>query len=184
MEEWREPSLPELKGRYEISSFGRIKRIDRISFCKDGRKRHLTEKILSPHPSPKGYMIINLSTDMGNITYKMHRLIALTFIPNPNNLPEVNHKDEDKANNRVDNLEWCTHQYNSIYGTRLQRLGEITSERQKGRKLSDEAKRKISEAHKGKKHSEEWKKNHSKKIKDINAIKKSLGISYKTPLPR
>ena len=60
----------------------------------------------------------------------MHRLVAIAFIPNPNNLPQVNHKDEDKSNNHVDNLEWCSRNYNINYGTRNKRC----SEKMKGRK--------------------------------------------------
>lgn len=56
-------------------------------------------------------------------TKKVHRLVAETFIPNPNNLPEVNHKDENKQNPSVENLEWCTSKYNSNYGTRKERIG-------------------------------------------------------------
>lgn len=54
----------------------------------------------------------------------MHRLVAETFIPNPNNLPQINHKDENKKNNCVDNLEWCDNSYNMNYGSRLKQLSE------------------------------------------------------------
>ena len=52
----------------------------------------------------------------------VHRLVAQAFIPNPDNLPEVNHKNEDKSNNTVDNLEWCDHKYNNNYGTKIERI--------------------------------------------------------------
>ena len=58
----------------------------------------------------------------------IHRLVALTFIPNPNNLPQVNHKDEDKSNNCVDNLEWCEHKYNVNYGTAIERASKSRKE--------------------------------------------------------
>lgn len=56
--------------------------------------------------------------------FLVHRLVAIAFIPNPNNLPQVNHKDEDKLKNHVDNLEWCDFHYNITYGTRLQRMSQ------------------------------------------------------------
>lgn len=53
---------------------------------------------------------------------KIHRIVAMAFIPNPNNLPQVNHKDENKKNNRLENLEWCTPRYNMEYGTRMNKI--------------------------------------------------------------
>lgn len=63
-----------------------------------------------------GYLQVSLCKDGVSKTFLVHRLVALAFIPNRDNLPEVNHKDENKENNSVDNLEWCTHDYNSRYG--------------------------------------------------------------------
>ena len=62
-------------------------------------------------------MVINLHKDGKQKSYRTHRLVAQAFIDNPNNLPEINHKDEDKTNNNVDNLEWCDSKYNHNYGT-------------------------------------------------------------------
>lgn len=67
------------------------------------------------HLNYRGYPIIRLCKDGVNKNYKVHRLVAETYIPNPDNLPCVNHKDEDKSNNHVDNLEWCDHAYNMEY---------------------------------------------------------------------
>ena len=60
-------------------------------------------------------------------TYKVHRLVAETFVPNPHHYPQVNHKDEDRFNNRATNLEWCTQQYNLDYGTRVERIAKKRS---------------------------------------------------------
>lgn len=171
MEEWKVIPIEALDGRYEVSSLGRIRRTARVAYYSDGRKRQLQEKILAPHRHPKGYIIINLKQKDRSHTYKLHRLVAITFIPNPNDYPEVNHKDENKANNCVENLEWCTHQYNSVYGTRIERLIKNRSS-QVGRKLSEETKRKISIARTGKKFSEEWKADRRKKMRDKQSLRK------------
>ena len=72
----------------------------------------------------KGYLQVELRDDYGKRKIKkVHRLVAETFIPNPDNLPEVNHKDENKQNPSVSNLEWCTSKYNSNYGIRKERIG-------------------------------------------------------------
>ena len=69
-----------------------------------------------------GYLIASLWNKMKRKYYLVHRLVAEAFIPNPNNYPQVNHKDENPSNNSVDNLEWCTPKYNANYGTRNQRM--------------------------------------------------------------
>lgn len=69
----------------------------------------------------KGYLGVNLNDNGIYVQKSVHRLVAQTYIPNPDNLPMVNHKDEDPRNNHIDNLEWCDAQYNNTYGTRLQR---------------------------------------------------------------
>lgn len=68
-----------------------------------------------------GYYYVQLYKNGHRKCKKVHRIVAETFLPNPNNLPEVNHKDENKANNDISNLEWCTSQYNHNYGTRTER---------------------------------------------------------------
>ena len=76
-----------------------------------------TNKKLKDRDNGRGYKKVGLYTEEGKMVNKyIHRLVAETFIDNPNNLPEVNHIDEDKSNNCVDNLEWCDQKYNNIYG--------------------------------------------------------------------
>ena len=73
----------------------------------------------------RGYLFVHLTNGKGKLkNEKIHRLVAKAFIPNPDNLPEVNHIDENKYNNCVDNLEWCSVKYNRNYGTRYQRIWE------------------------------------------------------------
>ena len=81
-------------------------------------------KLLTASKNKQGYINVVLSKDGKSITYKVHRLVALAFISNPNNYPYVNHKDEDKTNNNVENLEWCTPKYNLNYGTAIKRRSE------------------------------------------------------------
>lgn len=102
---------------YMVSSLGRVKSLERVvSFGIS--KRVIKEKILKQHK--KGtceYYSVNLSKNGKQNWILVHRLVASHFLPNPKNLPMVNHKDEDKSNNTVDNLEWCSAQYNNTYGT-------------------------------------------------------------------
>lgn len=77
------------------------------------------------------YLKVSLTAKNGKIKQEnIHRLVALAFIENPNNLPFVNHKDEDKHNNNVDNLEWCDAKYNNTYGTRIVKAAQTLKESQ------------------------------------------------------
>lgn len=99
--------------RYEVSNLGRVR-----SYAQDGK----AGKIKYGTPTFRGYLTIRLYDGKGHKhDFPVHRLVAKHFIPNPENLPQVNHKDEDKKNNRVDNLEWCTNDYNIHYGTGIER---------------------------------------------------------------
>ena len=86
-----------------------------------------SNKILKPNNNGIGYFIIQLCKNGKRKNYLIHRLVAEHFLDNPNNLPEVNHKDEDKSNNFVNNLEWCKHKYNMNY-KRLQKRQQISKE--------------------------------------------------------
>lgn len=107
-------------GLYEVSNYGRIKRL-----LKTVNGIEYEEKLLSQRIDKNGYLITNLKNKNGKAkTMKVHRLVTLAFIPNPNNLPQVNHKDENVANNNLWNLEWCDSKYNNNYGTKNQRISE------------------------------------------------------------
>lgn len=112
IEEFRD--VPGYEGTYEVSNLGRIRR---------------NEKILRPIKNKDGYLLVNLCKNGIMRKARIHRLVAYAFIPNPQNLPCINHKDEDKTNNAVNNLEWCTYEYNTNYGTRNERAGEKISEK-------------------------------------------------------
>ena len=101
--------------RYEVSNTGKIKRLAYIE--KYHHRRH-EEIIMKPTYDKDGYLLCGMTGDDGKrYTMKVHRLVAQAFIPNPDNLPQVNHKDENKSNNNVENLEWITNRDNQYWGT-------------------------------------------------------------------
>ena len=104
------------EGRYEISDHGRLK-----SFAQDRQQG----KIKIGNINHKGYLAALLYDGKGKKNWHLiHRLVAAAFLPNPDNLPQVNHKDEVKTNNCVGNLEWCDNEYNTHYGTKIERATE------------------------------------------------------------
>lgn len=116
METWvTVPGYP----RYQVSTHGRVKSL--IG----------NHKILKPGKSKSGYLNVVLSNEEGKRTFRVHRLVALCHLPNPHNLPLVNHKDEDKAHNHVDNLEWCTEEYNLKYSRDYDRSSLSVTQGQK-----------------------------------------------------
>lgn len=89
------------------------------SVSDDGRvKNNKTDKILSPYTDTNGYLSVGLYRDSKRFARRIHKLAAEAFIPNPLDLRELNHKDGNKQNNIIDNLEWCTRSYNMIHSTR------------------------------------------------------------------
>lgn len=114
-EEWKD--IKDLEGLYQVSNWGRVK-----SLITDKNRR---KRILKQHNRGNGYLFVVLTNnEHQSKNISVHRLVAETFLPNPENLPEVNHIDENKENNRVDNLEWCDHTYNINYGNRTKKASE------------------------------------------------------------
>ena len=107
---------------YEVSNLGRVRSIDRYIKGGHNNLRFMKGKILKLNEHREGYLYAQLYIDGVFKPIGIHKLVAEAFIPNPDNLPYVNHKDEIKTNNCVDNLEWCTREYNNSYGTRLERI--------------------------------------------------------------
>lgn len=129
-EEWRPVPIDEFKDFYEVSSFGRVRSIEHVQTrYKSNYSQPYTVKghILAQAFNVGGYKIAHLSVNGYKKCLRVHRLVAMAFIPNPDNLPQINHKDEDKTNNRVDNLEWCSSNYNLSYGSRLERISKSVS---------------------------------------------------------
>lgn len=119
---WKE--MPDYEGLYLISNKGRVKSCSRTKNS-GGRFEYLSkEKILKPSISKDGYLVVYLCKDGKKKSHALHRLVAIAFIPNNGKLSDVNHKDENKLNNAVENLEWCSKEYNTKYGTRTQRTSK------------------------------------------------------------
>ena len=126
MEEWR--ACKGFEGFYEVSNEGRVRSLavynaQRKKVYK--RKMPVLKKI---ETTKDGYKRVLLCHYGVHHHCSVHRLVAQAFIPNPDNLPCINHKDEQPSNNKVSNLEWCTHKYNSNYGTLPQRISKRMSE--------------------------------------------------------
>ena len=111
---WKD--IPGYEGLYQISNLGRVKSLKRKVYAGRGRMRWQYEKILSENKTNgNGYKIVSLNKESKSQNKYIHRLVAEAFLENPNNYKYINHKDENKSNNCVDNLEFCTAQYNSTY---------------------------------------------------------------------
>ena len=108
-EVWKD--IPGYEGYYQVSNLGRVKSLAR----KNNMGHHLKEKILKPSFN-KGYPRVIFCKDAIRKSFFCHRLVAIVFIPNPNNYPIINHKDENPGNCCVENLEWCSYKYNNNYG--------------------------------------------------------------------
>ena len=110
---WKE--IPGYEGYFEVSNLGNFRSMDRMVKYKNKGLRKYPGKPLKVEQMQDGYQSIVLMKEAIKKRYMCHRLVALTFIDNPNNLPYVNHKDGDKTNNKVENLEWCTAKENDSH---------------------------------------------------------------------
>ncbi|QSF43540.1 NUMOD4 domain-containing protein [Paenibacillus tianjinensis] len=120
MEIWKD--IEGFEGYYQVSTHGRIRSLDRV--IDSGRR--FKGKIITPSYDTQGYVTVHLYKNGKDKTCRAHRLVALAFIANPDNKPEVNHLDEIRNNNRIENLQWCTPLENSNYGNRKLRISQNT----------------------------------------------------------
>lgn len=123
-EEWK-PVIG-FEGRYDISNLGRVKICKRSGIRSDGHRYVVHERIMKYSTfrgNPYYYVVLSDSDKLQHLC-TVHRLVAVHFVPNPYNLPMVNHKDENPRNNYYYNLEWCTSEYNNTYGTVTQRISQ------------------------------------------------------------
>lgn len=125
-EEWKD--IKNYEGLYQVSNFGRILS---LNYNRTGKP-----ELMNPSETKGGYLVVELWKNKEKKRCLVHRIVAETFLENPENKPEINHIDEDKTNNRVDNLEWCEHKYNMNYGTRNERAAKAISKAMTNGKLS------------------------------------------------
>lgn len=121
---WKD--IPECEG-YQVSNLGRIRSIDRVVYAANRwggvNPRRYKGKLITTFAYPNGYKAFVYRKEEKTIkNFLIHRLVAQAFIPNPDNLPQINHKNEQRDDNRVDNLEWCTDVYNKMYNNRSKRV--------------------------------------------------------------
>ena len=120
-EVWKD--VPNYNGYYKASNIGRVRSVNRL----DMLGRLCKGVMLKPYIDEDGYERITLQNDGKSIFIGVHKVVAMTFLENPKNYNQINHKDENKLNNRVDNLEWCDSKYNMNYGTKLERTAKSRS---------------------------------------------------------
>jgi hypothetical protein len=122
MERWKD--IKGFEGLYQISDKGNVKRIEHKANSSWGGIRIYPEKLKVQGYDKDGYRTVMLYKGRYKKLCKVHRLVAEAFIENPDSLPQINHKDEDKQNNTVSNLEWCDCKYNNNYGTKNKRASK------------------------------------------------------------
>ena len=122
---WRD--IVGFEGYYQVSNLGRVKSVERTVKIGRGCYRAVHERILKTRKDRDGYLHVQLWKDDKGKEYLVHRLVANAFLENSQNLPEVNHIDQDKTNNIVNNLEYCSSSYNCNYGTRNKKIAEKLS---------------------------------------------------------
>ena len=128
MEIWK--PISGYEGFYEVSNLGRIRSLERIVECSDGRKRKIKDRTLKGSSYSGGYSGVTLHKDGCAKFVNIHRIVAEAFVPNPLEKEEVNHKDENPSNNHASNLEWVTHKENLNFGTRTERARKAIVEAQ------------------------------------------------------
>lgn len=125
MECWR--WIPGYEGLYQVSTRGRVRSVDRWVIGKDGKKYFIKGKILKPQRNEWGYLKVTLCRDGKLRNFKIHRLVAMVWLDNPENKPEVNHLDENPGNPDVFNLSWTTRIENARWGTAIERMAASQS---------------------------------------------------------
>lgn len=149
IELWKD--IKNYEGLYQVSNLGNVKSVDRYVYAGDNsnhKYQHIKERNLKLSGGDK-YIQVRLCKNGKIKAFLVHRLVAEAFIPNPDNLPCINHKDENPKNNQAENLEWCTYTYNNEYNGRIDKCKHKISQTLKGKprnvKLTDEQRKNISD---------------------------------------
>lgn len=133
---WKD--VPSYEGYYQVSNFGLIKSLERIVKYKENHSGLRKEIILKSNITKVGYVHVTICMNKMNKTVKIHRLVAIAFIPNPENKPSVNHINGIKHDNRVENLEWVTAKENTIHAYKTKLKSGIKGEKSHLSKLKNE----------------------------------------------
>lgn len=171
-------------GYYQVSNMGNVKSLGRL----DSSGHNLKERILKTKPNKLGYKMTALSKNGELKRFLVHRLVAHMFVENPNELPIVNHKDENPSNNCASNLEWCTVQYNNQYShcgsehtEEARRKMRESHKGMRGKKHLEESKRKMSEAKKGKTSPRKGKHHSEESKRKMSEARKNKYVGDKNP---
>lgn len=124
------------EGFYQVSNMGRVKALEREVLYSNGRRHKYGERFLSTFTNHKGYVTVCLCKNGVCTAKRLHQVVIGAFYERPYGLNSINHKDENKQNNRLDNLEYCTSKYNSNYGTRAERYKEkVTNDPRRSKRV-------------------------------------------------
>ena len=154
------------EGLYQVSNLGNVRGLDRKVNGKYGNIANRYGRVLVPSKKKTGYLGVTFSIEKEKKYYSIHRLVAITFLPNPKNKPQVNHKDGDKANNKLSNLEWVTQSENGLHAYKNGLCPRLAGGNARNRKLSEKPVKEIRHYYLVKKYS----------IKEL-ACKYFIGIS-------
>jgi hypothetical protein len=127
MEEWK--NIAGYEGLYQVNDLGEVKSLHREVLGKDGKRKSIKSRIMVNQKCSNGYLFVALSKEGKTKMKLIHRLVAIAFVKGFQDGKEVNHINEDKTDNKASNLEWITHQGNSVYGTKIQRTQKTFKER-------------------------------------------------------
>lgn len=135
IEQWKD--IIGYEGLYQVSNFGRVKSLERVYYCgvNHSTRKVIKEHMLVPRLTQKGYCRVHLARNGISVNAPIHRLVGFYFLENKYNYTEINHMDENKSNNHVNNLEYCTHKYNCNYGDRNKKISIANSKPRKLVKL-------------------------------------------------